>query len=138
MSTSPSIKSLLHAAITVSDLERSIAFYRDILGFPVRRTLTIPGGPKIVLLSIGDHGEVELFEQPATGPMPEGASDPRMVGLKHFAMEVDDVEAVWTELEAKGVKSFGIPLFRQPNGPKACHFLDPDGVILEIVQTHSL
>lgn len=137
MSKSTSIKGLLHAAITVSDLQRSIAFYRDTLGFPVRRTLTIPGGPNIVLLSIGDHGEVELFEQPATRLMPEGASDPRRVGLKHFAMEVDDVEAVWTELEAKGVKSFGTPLFRQPNGPKACHFLDPDGVILEIVQTHS-
>jgi lactoylglutathione lyase len=129
------IKGLSHTAITVSDLERSLAFYRDLLGFPVKRTLDLPDGSKIVILDIAGRGELELFRRPHPNPPPPGTQDQNAIGLRHFALEVDDVETEWARLETQGVQPLGEPLFRRPGGARCCHFLDPDGVVVEIIQT---
>ncbi|MDP2728273.1 MAG: VOC family protein [Dehalococcoidia bacterium] len=128
------IKGLAHAAITVGDLERSLAFYRDLLGFPVTRTLDTPDGSKIVILDIAGSGELELLKRPRTRPLPEGYGEPETIGLCHLAIEVDNVAAEWARLEERGVKPTGQPLFRKPGGPRCCHFFDPDGVVVELIE----
>ncbi|MDP2935995.1 MAG: VOC family protein [Dehalococcoidia bacterium] len=131
------ILGLSHAAITVGDLGRTLAFYRDLLGFPVVRTLDMADGGKIVILDVAGKGELEIFQRPRTRPLPEGYGHPETIGLWHLALEVDDVASEWARLEAHGVKPLGKPIFQQPGGGRCCHFYDPDGVVVEIIETPS-
>jgi len=130
------IRGLAHAAITVEDMERSLAFYRDLLGFRVVRALKLPDGGRGLLLDVGGRGELEIFERPKKRPLPEGYGHPQTIGLWHLALEVDDVASEWARLEEKGVRPLAPdqPLFRKPGGPRCCHFLDPDGVVVEMIE----
>lgn len=131
------IKGLTHTAIVTGDLERSLAFYRDLLGFPVVRTMDLGGGARIVMLSVAGKGELEIFVRPRTRPLPEGYGEEERIGLWHLALEVDNVETEWARLEERGIRPLSAeqPLFRQPHGPRACHFLDPDGIVVEFIET---
>ncbi len=131
------ITGLAHAAITVGDMDRSLAFYRDLLGFRVLRTKDLGSAGKIVILDIAGKGELELFQRPNTMPTPEGYGLPQTIGLWHLAIEVDDVAPEWERLEAHGVKPFGDPHYRRPGGSRCAHFLDPDGVIVEFIEPAS-
>lgn len=128
------IRGLAHAAIIVTDLGRSLAFYRDLLGFPVVRTKDMPDGSKIVILDVAGKGELEIFQRPRTRPLPDEYGHPETVGLWHLALEVDDVASEWARLEAHGVKPMGKPIFQQPGGARCCHFFDPDGVVVEMIE----
>lgn len=129
------ITGLAHAAITVSDMARSLAFYRDLLGFPVLRTKDLSdGGGKIVMLGVGGRGELELFQRSKKRPLPEGYGLAETVGLYHLALEVDDVAAEWERLEKHGVKPYGQPHYRKPDGSRCAHFYDPDGVVVELIE----
>lgn len=128
------IKGLAHAAITVRDLAVSLPFYQDLMGFPVVRTMDMADGGKIVILDVGGRGELEIFQRPRQRPLPEGYGHPESIGLWHLALEVDDVAAEWARLEAQGVKPMGKPIFQQPGGGRCCHFYDPDGVVVELIE----
>lgn len=127
------IEGMAHIQINVADLERSVAFYRDILGFPVVRTFERPGR-RFVFLSVAGHGEVELIGSTAS-PSAVGSGNPGPFGLQHIALRVTDIEQSYHELRAKGVSFLeDRSNFRQPNGPRIAFFTDPDGVVLELVE----
>lgn len=98
-----------HVGISVANLEESVAWYVDKLGFELARPLNRnPDSPMtIALLRHGDFN-IELFEIDGAASLPEYRRDPsadlRVHGLAHFAFQVDDVRAAQAELEAKGVK----------------------------------
>jgi lactoylglutathione lyase len=137
-----------HVGLTVSDLERSLAFYRDLLGFHVAyergevtaeymaRLVGIPDARlKIAGLDIpGLH--LDLIEYLS----PEGASSAGPtcdVGNVHLGFTVDDVWGAFHQLSAAGVrfKSEPISPTTGPNrGGWAIYFVDPDGVTLEMIQ----
>lgn len=137
-----------HVGVTVSDLARSIAFYRDLLGFNVayeRGEVTaeymptlvgIPGARlKIAGLDIpGLH--LDLIEYIA----PKGAivAGPTFdVGNVHIGFTVDDLWSAYRSLCAAGVhfKSEPVSPTTGPNkGGWAVYFVDPDGVTLEMIQ----
>lgn len=111
----------------VKDLDMSTAFYRDILGFPVRQTdegyveFATEGVP-LALLSFS-------AAQGLTGKdMKESDLPP------HFSLslgEVADVDNAYRDLSKAGV-SFLKPPHTQPWGQRTAHLLDPDGNMLEI------
>jgi methylmalonyl-CoA/ethylmalonyl-CoA epimerase len=91
----------------VADLEGSIAWYRDILGFELVRIVEIPGGEgRVALVRSGDF-ILELFCVPGAAPLPAERRHPltdlQTQGVKHVAYAVPDISALMEDLKAKGV-----------------------------------
>lgn len=145
---------IFHTGLTVSDLDRSVAFYRDVLGLelvtqwdsaqPYLRTVV--GFPdaelRIALLRIprvgvgvsGHHVELLEYRQPRGR-----RGDPRTCnpGNVHVSFMVEDLDAAYAELLAKGVRFKSEPVeitHGRNRGAKAVYLLDPDDITLEFVQ----
>ncbi len=147
------IAGMLHTGLTVTDLERSLAFYRDVLGLEVVRQWdstrpylrTIVGFPdadlRIALLKMpraaapfGHHIELLEYRSPRGVPGDRRTCNP---GNVHVAFVVEDIDTAYAELQAKGVrfKSAPVEIDHGGNrGAKAVYFLDPDDITLELVQ----
>ncbi len=135
-----------HTGLTVSDLERSVAFYRDTLGMQeVRRTdiagdgiarmVGVPGAHlKICTLRLADGHILELIQYAAPGPQSAAGLPANSRGVPHFAFYCDDVQRTYEELRAKGVDFVASPTTVVPGRPGACYFRDPDGILLELNQ----
>lgn len=96
-----------HVGLSVADLEASIAWYSEMLGFQVERVLDVPGGEgRVALLRTGDF-LLELFCVPGAAPLPEERrhplSDLRTHGVKHMAYAVPDLPGLMERLKSKGV-----------------------------------
>jgi lactoylglutathione lyase len=124
------IKSLAHAALKVKDLDRSLAFYRDTLGF--REMMRInhgDGSLMLVYLRMTDDQFIEIF------PGGEGDVAPgwNANAINHFCLEVEDMQATAADLTARG-----IPFLREPkvglDGNWQCWVNDPDGNRIEFMQ----
>jgi len=137
-----------HVGVTVTDLSRSIAFYRDLLGFHVAyergevtadympRLVGIPGARlKIAGLDIpGLHLDLIEYLNPKGA---EKAGPTNDVGNVHLGFTVDDLWAAYRALSAAGVQFKSEPVSPTvgPNkGGWAVYFVDPDGVTLEMIQ----
>jgi len=138
-----------HVGLTVSNLERSIAFYRDVLGFNVAyergevtaeympRLVGIPGARlKIAGLDIpGLHLDLIEYMEPKGATLSAGPTSD--VGNLHVGFTVDDLWAAYRRLSAAGVqfKSEPVSPTTGPNkGGWAIYFVDPDGITLEMIQ----
>lgn len=120
-----------HIAIIASDIEQSIAFYVDVLGFSIIRKVYREERDswKVDLALNGDY-LIELFTFPDA---PQRPSYPEALGLRHLAFSVDDIEASISELKAKGVETENIRI--DPfTGCKCVFFADPDGLPIELVE----
>lgn len=122
------LKRLGHVLLRVADLERSKAFYRDLLGFEIVEEDPAHGG---VFMTLGEHGHtIDLF--PADDPTAAPESDRRRPGLQHIAFQVDSDEALkdaYFTLLDKGVE---ITRAMDHVSQKSIYFNDPDGHGLEI------
>jgi catechol 2,3-dioxygenase-like lactoylglutathione lyase family enzyme len=140
------IKAMHHTAISVTDLEESIRFYRDSLGMSVEwkidhrqsETLERVVGLRDVDVSYammsGWGGRVELFQyhSPKGEPYPpdKPVSDR---GITHIAFQVEEIHGLYERLRTSGVRFNSPPQVVRP-GVTAAYFHDPDGVTLEFVQ----
>ena len=122
------IKKYLHTRFRVSDMEKSIIFYRDILGMKEIEQKISPRGSKLVFLSFPDIDcELELCSFPDSGSVqvPED--------LVHLAFEVDDLNMCVEKL-----KKAGIPITEGPvessNGTRFIFIEDPDKYEIELMQ----
>jgi catechol 2,3-dioxygenase-like lactoylglutathione lyase family enzyme len=107
-----------HVMLGVSDLDRSLEFYRDKLGFTVQQQL-----PGFVFL---DGGSVTLALSKDIW-----AHLGRSTGASQVVLGVDAVKAIYTALKSKGVEFMNEP--RDVNGREwAANFRDPDGHLLSI------
>lgn len=134
-----------HVGISVASLERSVAFYRDLLGLKVVEEVSFQGERYEAILGLkGARGRiailksgnlaVELFE--FDEPTPKPADRRRPVadhGITHIAIEVDDIAALYARLEAAGV-TFHCPPIHFPACATATYARDPDGNVVELLQ----
>lgn len=120
-----------HIAIIASEIERSIAFYVDVLGFTViRKVYRQERDSWKVDLALHEDYLIELFTFPDA---PQRPSYPEALGLRHLAFSVADIEVCIAELQAKGVKTETIRI--DPfTGCRCVFFADPDGLPLELVE----
>jgi catechol 2,3-dioxygenase-like lactoylglutathione lyase family enzyme len=121
-----------HVAVTVHDMERSVGFYRDLLGFEVVGQLLLDGDAfKIVYLRSGE-AHLELFAFRGTAAeTPVGVPD-TVGGFKHLALQTKEVDAVAARLKAAGV-TFTVEPTDAAGGVRLAFFRDPDGNLLELV-----
>jgi catechol 2,3-dioxygenase-like lactoylglutathione lyase family enzyme len=141
-----------HTGITVSNLERSLAFWRDVLGFEVSHTAHQKGelaekitgveGAEIklvVLRAPGGH-KIEILEYLAPADRRHVSLRPCDVSSAHVALLVEDLDAVLAQIAASGWKAAGEPqrLTAGPNaGKRVIYARDPDGITIEFMQQTS-
>lgn len=137
-----------HTSFTVSSLDRSIAFFTDVMGFRVTsheprdpamiQALTGIEGADIVVAYLQAPGHaLELIEY--KGPADRGRVECRVcdVGAAHVAFDVDDVQAVIDKAAAHDVRVLGeiLEINAGPNkGGRAAYLRDPDGVTMEFIE----
>lgn len=149
-----SVRGVFHTGLTVSDLDRSIAFYRDLLGLelvtrwessqPYLRTVV--GFPdaelRIALLRVpamdgglsGHHLELLEYRQPRGTRGDPATCNP---GNAHVAFVVSDLDATYRRLSAHGVRFKSPPVeitHGRNQGAKAVYLRDPDDITIELVQ----
>lgn len=125
------IKGVEHIALNVRDLDKSVKFYRDILGFEVSTTVDMDGFT-ITYMIINQNQRLELFNYETPKKAELRADDD--IGLKHFAFEVEDVPLHEKLLEKANVK-ITLPTTELPElGVRVLLFLDPNGVIIEFCE----
>ena len=119
-----------HFALKVSDLARSLDFYRDKLGFAeMMRINKDDGSLWLVYLRITDDQFMEIFP---------GADTDRAPGwdgncITHICLAVDDLDAVVDQVEAAGIKLL-IAKKTAADGNKQAWIEDPDGNRIEFMQ----
>ena len=119
-----------HVALKVSDINRSLAFYRDRLGFQEMMHLDRDDGSLwLVYLRITDTQFLELFP----GGEGEEAPGPDRTAINHFCLETADLDAT-----ANALRAAGITLTVEPkmglDGNRQCWIADPDGNRIEFMQ----
>ena len=122
------VKKLLHTRYRVADLEKTVSFYRDVLGLEEIRRQTSGRGSQLVFLKAPDSDEeIEICKFDESGPIVVGPD------LTHLAFEVDDIEQCARESEQKGYPLSDGP---HPNGKGgAIAFIDaPEGYEVELIQ----
>ncbi len=140
-----------HVGITVSDMERAVHFYRDLLGLKVVGDVTFAGEEADVLtqekgtrlravylrsVEEAKGAPIELLH--FISPVAEGSPYPgiKNPGITEVAFWVKDIERTYTELKTQGVQFYSAPQLFDLDGYKvqAVYFRDPDGTTLELIQ----
>ena len=98
-----------HVAISVPNVEESVAWYKKMFGFEVVLRMTQGANNEMVVTHIKrGNCYIELFQVAGAKPLPEYRRDPtadlRVHGFKHMAFQVSDVLAATKELRAKGAE----------------------------------
>ena len=143
--------SINHYCLIVTDLERSLTFYRDVIGMSLRSRVTRrediaaaiarPGiimHNAILYFADSPHPALELIQyQPAGVKVDLQIPNP---GTSHIAFGVADIDAAVAHLRARGVPVVSDPVRLEPNpdtgarGGTIAYFSDPDGISLELYQ----
>jgi methylmalonyl-CoA/ethylmalonyl-CoA epimerase len=127
---------LEHVAISVSDLDRAVAWYAAAFGFDeVARSGKPALQVRAALLRLGGN-LLELFEPYEPLPLPDGEDTLhtalRRLGTKHIAIAVDDIHEAYAHLQSIGAE-FDTEVTA---GSTSCFFFckDPDGILIEVIQ----
>ena len=143
---SGAIRGFSHVGICVSDLERSVAFYRDALGFREVRRFDVTGEAPETLLGLQDVDldavflerdgvRIELLHY--RWPAHRGSGDPRpmnALGLTHLSLRVDDLGAAIAALEGTGARVLhATRTWNAELATGAVFAVDPDGTRIELI-----
>jgi lactoylglutathione lyase len=119
---------LLHTRYRVADLDKTISFYRDVLGLEEVRRSTSGRGSQLVFFKAPQSEElIEICKYDASGPVTVGPD------LTHLAFEVENMDAF-----ARHAASLGYPLSDGPHTTSSgsvIAFIDaPEGYEVELIQ----
>lgn len=118
-----------HVAVTIRDLDASVAWYRDLLGFRELFTEDAPDRRACVMTFPDGSSGVGLVEYPTVPWVP---FDPRRSGLDHLAFTVATLDGIrdWaSQLTDAGIVHSGV--IEVPSGA-IVNFKDPDGIALAL------
>ena len=149
------IVSVDHINLVVSDLERSVDFYTNVLGFRETQRAELEGewietiiGLETVKASVAyvvlPAGQPRLELLQYHSPIGDGFqanSIPNTLGLRHLALSVDNIDSAVQRLREAGTELLSRPVvvptdvIQHSTGQKIlCYFHDPDGVLLELTE----
>jgi len=120
-----------HIAVNTGNFQESLKFYRDILGFEEIST-TNWGDFDMTMLGMPDGGAIELFDYGLRADRAQ--SDNSVVGYRHFALLVEDVDGWEAKLKENGIEISMAPVEMPVLGIKGLMCLDPDGVEVELYE----
>jgi len=123
-------KRIDHVEIAPSDLERSIVFYTEVLGFRMKESVQI-GSPvlkQVVYLELGDT-MLEMLEYVDPAPVDHTIR----VGYRIMALEVDSMEGTLAFLAERGIEPTEPPV-DVGGGSLRAEIVDPDGLPIELRQ----
>lgn len=136
-----------HVGISVTDLDRSIAFYREMLGmeplgdpFPFggaqfSEIMDVPDVQGRMCMIAKDDLWLELFEFANPAGKAKDVNYPVSDrGYSHFGVSVDDIEETYARLQAAGVRIHCPIQTFMGGGMRAIYCRDPDGNVFEIMQ----
>ncbi|HYR96245.1 MAG TPA: VOC family protein [Candidatus Binatus sp.] len=138
---------LTHIGICVSDLQRSLRFYRELLGFRLEHELHVEGEPSDTLLRLRgvtldavylqrDGVRIELLRFASPPAPPARSRSMHEQGLTHLSFRVADMDATLAALRAAGERVLEETVVRIPQfQAAACFVVDPDGQLIELVQS---
>ena len=137
-----------HTSFTVSDLDRSLAFFRDALGFEV--TSKGPRNPSLIQAITGVEGaevliayvrgpghSIELIEYIKPETRSSVRPQPCDTGFSHIAYDVDDIDAAIKAARDHSVEPIGpvVAIDQGPNrGSRVAYLRDPDGITIEFIE----
>ena len=124
------VRKLLHTRYRVHDLEKTVSFYKDVLGLKELRRHTSGRGSQLVfLMAPGSDEEIEICKFDESGPVVVGPD------LTHLAFEVDDLDKFAKAAAAKGHPLSDGP---HPSGVGKIAFIDaPEGYEIELIERGS-
>ncbi len=122
------VRKLLHTRYRVDDLEKTVRFYREVLGLEEVRRHKSPRGSELVFLKAPESEEtIEICCFPKSGPVQVQAD------LTHLAFEVDSLEEFGRHLQARGLSFSDGPHMKEGGGGIA--FVDaPEGYEIELIE----
>lgn len=122
------VKKLLHTRYRVSDLEKTVDFYKNVLGLEETKRFTSGRGSQLVFFKApGSEELIEICKFDESGPVQVGPD------LTHLAFEVEDLEAFAKHAESKGYPLSDGP--HQSSSGSVLAFIDaPEGYEIELIQ----
>lgn len=140
------IKAIRHFGIVVSDIEKSLHFYRDLLGLQIQKDMLEKGDfidkisglknvcVRTIKMSAGDGNLIELLWYQSHLKERRENNDICNIGASHPAFTVENLDQEYNRLKSFGVK-FNCPPQVSPDGKAKVTFCqDPDGVLVELVE----
>ncbi|MFP6868484.1 MAG: VOC family protein [Nitrospinota bacterium] len=139
------IHGIHHPCICVSDMERSLSLYQELLGLEKVQDMIFEGEmiekllelkePKfrIVHLKVGDD-ILELMEFIQPGGEDKARLMANDLGITHFCFRVEDAAEVFSKIQEAGYPFSTDAPVTTPTGRKVGYFRDPDGNLVEILQ----
>jgi len=122
------VKKLLHTRMRVSDMDRTIAFYTDVLGLEVLERKTSPRGSHLAFLRVPNSEElIELCSFPASGPVHVQED------LVHLAFQVESLDDTIASLHKKGIRVTDGPTTTS-SGSRFIFIDAPDGYEVELIE----
>ena len=137
-----------HTSFTVSDIDRSLAFFRDALGFEV--TSKGPRSPSLIQAITGVEGaevliayvrgpghSIELIEYIKPETRNSVRPQPCDTGFSHIAYDVDDIDAAIKAARDHSVEPIGpvVAIDQGPNrGSRVADLREPDGITSEFIE----
>ena len=135
-----------HVGIVVRDMEKSLRFWRDVMGLKVAVDFREEGEfidtvqhldgvrLRMIKLTAPDGSMIELLKDDAHPTQPAAANDLCDSGIRHIAFTVECVETAWKNLRDEGCELLSEPV-TSPDGKARLFFArDPEGNLLELVQ----
>lgn len=120
-----------YSRIIVSDLKRSVEFYRDVLGVPLK----YEAGDWAEFATLGTRLALKAGAPPVTGVPGKTADGKDIAGRVGIAFEVKNLDQVYRDLTARGVR-FIQPPTDEEHGGRTATLLDPDGLEIALGESH--
>ena len=136
-----------HTSFTVTDMDKSVRFWTEMLGFRAasvspregdwQESVTGIAGASLMVAHLHGHGHYIEFIQYLEGAIAGAAPQPAVSGAAHVCLEVDDIMRTWKELLAAGATVQGKIASVTVGAAESClagYIRDPNGIIIELLE----